>query len=81
MIPGLQDPHLQTFGISTVQVIMFDRWRPRDLTLLQDYSGLNSYPPGATIKSQRKHVQQVIPDDWDNDEDEEEDNAKVWEDA
>ncbi|OJA14954.1 hypothetical protein AZE42_03697 [Rhizopogon vesiculosus] len=60
---------------------MFDRWRPRDLTLLQDYSGLNSYPPGATIKSQRKHVQQVIPDDWDNDEDEEEDNAKVWEDA
>ncbi|KAG2073858.1 hypothetical protein BDR04DRAFT_249108 [Suillus decipiens] len=45
-----------------------------------DYPGLSSYPPGAVIKSQRK-PQQVVPDDWDNDEDEEEDNAKVWEDA
>ncbi|KAJ8587135.1 hypothetical protein M405DRAFT_853054 [Rhizopogon salebrosus TDB-379] len=35
----------------------------------------------AATRSQRKPVQQVIPDDWDNDEDEEEDSAKVWEDA
>jgi predicted nicotinamide N-methyase len=76
MIPGLKDPHLQTLGTSPVQVIIFDTWRSH-LTTLQDYSGLSPYPPGA----QRKPVQQVIPDDWDNDEDEEEDSAKVWEDA
>ncbi|KAG1743713.1 uncharacterized protein EDB91DRAFT_223109 [Suillus paluster] len=45
-----------------------------------DYSGLSSYPPGAGTRSQRT-LQQVVPDDWDNDEDEEEDSAKVWEDA
>jgi predicted nicotinamide N-methyase len=80
MIPGLKDPHLQTLGTSPVQVIIFDMWRSH-LTTLQDYSGLSPYPPGATTRSQRKPVQQVIPDDWDNDEDEEEDSAKVWEDA
>lgn len=45
-----------------------------------DLSRLSSYPPGAATKLQRK-PQQVVPDDWDNDEDEEEDSAKVWEDA
>ncbi|KAG1888219.1 hypothetical protein F4604DRAFT_1716071 [Suillus subluteus] len=50
-------------------------------TSADDYAGLSSYPlAGAATKPQRK-PQQVVPDDWDNDEDEEEDNAKVWEDA
>ncbi|KAG1807476.1 uncharacterized protein BJ212DRAFT_1485594 [Suillus subaureus] len=50
-------------------------------TSADDYAGLSPYPlAGAATKSQRK-PQQVVPDDWDNDEDEEEDNAKVWEDA
>ncbi|KAG2159232.1 uncharacterized protein EDB93DRAFT_273972 [Suillus bovinus] len=40
-----------------------------------DYSGL-----GPATKSQRK-PKQIVPDDWDNDEEEEEDNVKVWEDA
>lgn len=81
MIPGLEDLHLQTLGTNPVQVIIFHMWGPRDLTPLQDYSSLSSYPPSAITKSQRKPVQQVIPDDWDNEEDEEEDNAKVWDDA